>query len=168
MIPSKKELQKILTPQEIKEFSDIRRFESGATRSSSDGKIEQYGFRHPLVEHSFGKYMKVHQVQENGERRTSNNWWCGWSEDISIQSLVRHVEDLQAIQAGLYVYKVKGFDGENTVVSIHPIEELEETGARVSKDDCYNAARFNCTAGLLEHLKKESNDRQEKKYNKKK
>ncbi len=130
----------------------MRNFKSGATRSNNNGKISYMGFRHPLTEWSFGKYMLGHQVQEDGKLRTADNWWKGWDEEISIDSLVRHTEALQAIHAGLYVYQVKIDDKEITIMNNKQLKELEKF--RVKKEDCYNAIRFNATAGLLEYLKK--------------
>jgi len=137
----------------------MRLFKSGATRSSNEGKIEYFGFRHPLTELSFGKYMLKHQKQEDGNMRSSSNWWNGWDESISIQSLVRHVEDLQAIESGLFVYKVKTPQGEKTVYLIKPNKIFDRLKYRVSKEEAYNAARFNITAGLLEHLKNKQNEK---------
>lgn len=129
----------------------MRKFQGDAIRDTNEGKISYYGFRHPLVEHSFGKYMLKHQICADGSKREANNWWAGWSEDVSIDSLVRHVEDLQAIHSGMFVYKVRTKKGENTVVSHNPLKALEDF--IVSKEDCYNAIRFNCGSGLLEYLK---------------
>jgi len=131
----------------------MRKFKGDAIRDTNEGKISYYGFRHPLCEHSFGEYMERHQTCADGSKRKADNWWSGWSEDVSIDSLVRHAEDLQAIHAGLFVYKVRGFKGERTIVSTKMLKELEGFGARVSKEDAYNAIRFNSTAGLLEYLK---------------
>lgn len=131
----------------------MRKFQSGATRDSNDGKIAYYGFRHPLVEHSFGKYMLGHQIQADGKKREANNWWGTWDEKISIDSLVRHAEELQAIDAGYYVYRVRGFNGESSIIRETPDKNLEGFGARVSKEDVYNAIRFNAGAGLLKLLK---------------
>lgn len=137
-------------------ISEIRQFESGATRSSNNGKIEYYGFRHPLTELSYGEYMIKHQTQENGEKRESNNWWKGWNKKISLQSLIRHTEDLQAIHAGYNVWKVYLKEGEKTIY----LKEGEEVFldskvkyVRVSEEDCCNAIRFNAGAYLLEVLK---------------
>ncbi len=135
----------------------MRNFKTGATRDTNKGKISYYGFRHPLVEYSFGKYMLKHQKQADGNIRKPNNWWGGWSEDVSVDSLVRHAEDLQAIHAGLYVYKVRD-NGEETVVLHYPYEEvfkgkLPDNWELTTKEDCYNAIRFNCGSGILEHLK---------------
>lgn len=131
----------------------MRKFKGDAVRDTNEGKISYYGFRHPLVEHSFGKYMLGHQICADGSKRQANNWWSGWSEDVSIDSLIRHTEELQQIHAGLCVYHIRDFQGERTIVSIKPLKDLEKFGARVNKDDCYNAIRFNCGAGLLEYLK---------------
>ena len=136
----------------------MRKFNNGAIRSSADGKIDWLGVRHPLVEASFGEYMNKHRNTEDGGLREFNNWWGGWSESVSIQSLNRHVEDLNAIESGYYVYKAKDKNGERTVVSKKPIKLLDDTGLRVSKSDCYNAIKFNCNAGLLEYLKNNKNE----------
>jgi len=141
----------------------LRKFKGDAIRDTNEGKISYFGFRHPLVEHSFGKYMLKHQICSDGSKREANNWWDGWSEDISIDSLVRHVEDLQAIQAGYTVVKIR-HDGKETTELIKPVVKGDLTFSHIStpkgaivtevtKEDCYNAARFNCGAGLLEHLK---------------
>jgi len=131
----------------------MREFNNGAIRSSAEGKIDWLGVRHPKVEASFGNYMRKHTQTEDGSQRAYNNWWGGWDEEISIQSLNRHVEDLNAIQAGQYVYKIKDFGGEHTFIYDEPQIVLDKFGARVTKEDCYNAVRFNCGAGLLEYLK---------------
>jgi len=134
----------------------MRKFTSNAVRDTNQGKISYYGFRHPLVEHSFGKYMLHHQKCADGTMREADNWWGGWDEKVSIDSLVRHVEDLLAIQSGYAVIKVRNEDGENTIylrdgqtINVSDKEEI----INITKEDCYNAIRFNCGSGLLEHLK---------------
>jgi len=134
----------------------MREFKSGATRSNPDGKISYYGFRHPLVELSFGKYMLKHQVQEDGKIRESNNWWKGWDKKTSLDSLVRHVEDLQAIYSGFAV--VKEFIGNKEVTHYLQPNELplytKNKAVAVSEEECVNAVKFNCNSYLLEHLKR--------------
>ena len=134
----------------------MREFGNGAIRSSAQGKIDWLGVRHPKVEASFGNYMRKHTQTEDGKTRAYDNWWSGWDENVSIQSLIRHVEDLNAIQAGQYVYKIKDFHGEHTLIYDEQNKKLDDFGARITKEDCYNAIRFNCGAGLLEHLRKNS------------
>lgn len=134
----------------------MRKFETGATRSNADGKISYYGFRHPLLELSFGKYMLKHQVQEDGNIREANNWWKGWDKKISLDSMVRHVEDLQAIYSGLIVVKEK--IGKKEVTHYLQLNELPLISNNeceiISEEECVNAVKFNCNSYLLEHLKR--------------
>ena len=140
----------------------MRKTKTGATRSNAKYKIEYLGFRHPLLEHSYGNYMLRHQRQENGELRTADNWWKGLDPNDTIQSLVRHVEDLEALHAGLFVYKVKHIDNgeveEETVVLPYSYNEtfkraLPDNWHKVTKEEACNAGRFNLGSYLLEHLK---------------
>lgn len=137
----------------------MRRFTSGAIRSQASGKIEYYGFRHPIVELSFGKYMLKHQKCEDGSIRASNNWFGGWSTDISLQSMLRHVEDLTALHAGLNVYKIRTEKGEETIYLAENQNLKLPEGVTlknveiVTIEDCLNAIKFNSGAYLLEHLK---------------
>lgn len=126
----------------------MRKFSNNAIRDTDKGKINYHGFRHPLTEHSFGKYMLENRKMPDGSLRDPDNWWGTWDEKISIDSMVRHVTDLEAIQAGYYVVKYRDGDKETTeYLTFKPKE-----GKIVSKEDCYNAIRFNATAGLLKHL----------------
>ena len=126
-----------------------------ANRSDATGKFEFVGFRHPLVENSFGKYMNKHRIQEDGKLRKSNNWWGGWDKSVSIQSLVRHCEDLQAIYAGYDVCKIRDKNGEETrYTKMGTVFNLEEGQIceMVTEEDCLNAIKFNCNAYLLNIL----------------
>lgn len=131
----------------------VRKFDSGAVRSSNAGKNEYYGYRHPLVEKSFGDYMKKHQIQEDGKERKANNWWGGWDKEVSLQSMIRHMEDLTALHAGYNVYKIYTKEGEKTVYSKKEIFTFSKC-IKVTEEDCLNAIRFNSGAYLLEVLKK--------------
>jgi len=130
----------------------MRKFKSGAIRSSANHKISWLGVRHPLVEKSFGEYMKRHTITESGEVRQYNNWWAGWSEEVSIQSLLRHVQDLECLHVGLKVYKVKLSDGEDTVVLPEPPKVLPDNWSECDIESSLNAIRFNTGAYLLKHL----------------
>jgi len=130
----------------------MRKYKTGSTRSNADGKIDYLGFTNPLTEHSYGKYMLKHRVQEDGELRDADNWWKGIDQNATIQSLIRHTKDLEAIHAGYYVYKVRDKEEEKTVVSIKPLKAFKY--CEVTKEECLNAIRFNCGSYLLEELKK--------------
>lgn len=128
----------------------MRKFKNGAIRDTAEGKLEYYGFRHPLIEQSFAEYMDRHRNLPDGSKRSSNNWWSGWSTDISLQSMVRHLEDLQALHAGLYAYEIRDKKGVRRVYSFKKLKE----GTEITKEECLNAIRFNAGAYLLELLKK--------------
>jgi hypothetical protein len=131
----------------------LRKFNGGAVRSSANGKLEWLGLRHPLVEKSFGEYMKRHTRTEDGGTRAYNNWWSLWSEEVSIQSMLRHVQDLECLHVGLKVYKVKLDDGEDTVVLPYPPDKLEDNWTECSVEETLNAIRFNTGSYMLKHLK---------------
>ena len=142
----------------MKNKPEIRVFEGGGLRDSGDGKYDYYGFRHPKLEQLFASYMHEHRKMADGTLRDANNWWKGWSKDISLQSLVRHVEDLQAIHAGYVVIEIRGKDGVRKVYhdlsknEPYIIEEDEEAKV-IGVEECTGAIRFNAMAYLLEHIK---------------
>lgn len=136
----------------------IRKFESGATRDSAEGKLDYFGFRHPLIEQSFAKYMHGHRKLPDGSLRDANNWWKGWDSMISLQSMVRHLEDLQALHAGLVVLEIRSKQGVDKVYydlskNIPYKPKKDETVKIINKEECLNAIKFNCNAYLLDYLK---------------
>jgi hypothetical protein len=142
----------------MKNKPDIRKFESGAVRDTSSSKYDYYGFREPRTEQIFAWYMDKHRKLPDGSVRDANNWWKGWSKDISLQSLVRHVEDLQAIHAGYVVIEIRGKDGVRKVYhdlsNNEPyIIEEDEDAKVISIEECCSAIRFNSMAYLLKHIK---------------
>jgi hypothetical protein len=133
----------------------MRVFSTGGLRSPSKGKIDFFGYREPLLENSFGRYMLKHQVMEDGNIRSPDNWQKGWPCIVSLQSMIRHCEDLQALEAGYKVYKVRDEDGEKTVYS--KLTTVNK-GVKVDKEETVNAIRFNCASYLLQHLKEKYGD----------
>jgi hypothetical protein len=135
-----------------------RTFASGALRDVADNKLEYYGFRHPLLEQYFAEYMHKHRKMPDGTLRDSNNWWKGWDKIVSLQSLVRHVEDLQAIHTGFVVIEIRNKDGVRKVYhdlsknEPYIIEEDEDAHV-VTIEECCGAIRFNSMTYLLDHLK---------------
>lgn len=136
---------------DMKKTNKIRTFESGAIRDSGNEKYDYYGFRHPLLEQYFAKYMHQHRKMADGSYRKADNWWAGWDKEVSLQSLVRHVEDLTALHAGYNVYEVRDNEG---VRKIYTNDKMEGEGiTQINEVDCCCAIRFNSMAFLLEHLK---------------
>jgi len=134
----------------------IRQFKSGGLRDTDEGKLNYYGFRHPLLEQSYSKYMHEHRKMADGTLRDANNWWKGWDKEISLQSMVRHVEDLQAINAGYEVIEVRRNGIEKHYIRkelvsdfIHSIPE-DITVKIIDAEECANAIRFNAEAYKLQ------------------
>ena len=68
----------------------MRIFETGATRSSDEGKPEYAGYLHPEVIRAYGLYMLKHQTQEDGKRRDCRNHKKGMPTQAYMQSMFRH------------------------------------------------------------------------------
>ena len=142
----------------MKNKLEIRKFESGGLRDSCDGKLNYYGFREPRLEQSFAKYMHEHRKMADGTLRDANNWWKGWDKEISLQSLVRHIEDLQAIHAGYVVLEIRNEKGVHKVY--HDLSknepytvEVDDEVKIITAEECTNAIRFNAEAYKLQILK---------------
>jgi hypothetical protein len=69
----------------------MRIFETGATRSDDEEKVDFEGILSPLVLLRFGEYMLEHSIQEDGKRRASDNWQKGIPREEYLKSALRHV-----------------------------------------------------------------------------
>lgn len=65
-------------------------FKTGATRSTSEGKVDFEGHLNPEVLAIFGDYMNRHRIQRDGQTRKSDNWQQGIPVYRYVKSLVRH------------------------------------------------------------------------------
>ena len=72
----------------------IRKFKSGATRDTEEGKCDYEGFFSPIVLKRRAEYMNKHRFQADGVVRDSDNWQKGMSKDVYMKSLMRHIMDL--------------------------------------------------------------------------
>ena len=68
----------------------MRTFDSGATRDSSEEKLDYEGYFSPLVLEEFAKYMYINQKQADGKMRDSDNWQKGIPLKEYMKSLWRH------------------------------------------------------------------------------
>lgn len=71
----------------------MRTFETGATRSEMGKKLEYKGFLSPQVLKRYAKYMRSHQIQEDGVQREAANWKKGMSQESYADSAIRHMMD---------------------------------------------------------------------------
>jgi hypothetical protein len=149
----------------------IRTFRTGkdgetSIRDIANGKPEFFGIRHPMVEKSFADYMKDHTLLPDGTRRAYTNWWAGWDKKVSMQSMLRHMEDLTAIEAGYIIFEIREeVKGEEMISKVY-LRSIEEANDRVKEwkksksnfkwitgEECANAIKFNCNAYILDILK---------------
>jgi len=68
----------------------VRRFASGATRDTDEGKLDYEGFLSPTVLESYAKYMHKNRVQSDGSLRNSDNWQKGIPVEQYMKSKFRH------------------------------------------------------------------------------
>jgi hypothetical protein len=80
--------------------SDIRKFDTGATRDTDIGKNDYEGFLCPLVIEAYGNYMTKHRVQADGDIRDSDNWQKGIPKNEYVKSAWRHLLDLWKYHRG--------------------------------------------------------------------
>jgi len=71
----------------------IRKFKTGATRDTNEGKYDYEGFLSPLVIKRFAEYMNKHRKQSDGSLRDSDNWQKGIPKVAYIKSAWRHFHD---------------------------------------------------------------------------
>ena len=74
-------------------MGNIRKFDTGATRDTEEGKYDYEGFLSPLVIKRFGEYMNKHRKQSDGSLRDSDNWQKGISKGAYMKSGWRHFMD---------------------------------------------------------------------------
>ena len=81
----------------------VRKFDSGATRDTSEGKLEYARFMSPIVLKRFSEYMDLHRKQTDGNLREPDNWqklFGDKHEDVCMDSLYRHLMDVWLINKG--------------------------------------------------------------------
>lgn len=79
----------------------VRKFDTGATRDTDEGKLDYEGFLSPAVLVEFARYMNVHRHQSDGQLRDSDNWQKGIPMDAYMKSLWRHFMDVWQLHRGI-------------------------------------------------------------------
>lgn len=96
----------------------IRTFESGAVRSSAEGKPEYAGYFHPVVIQEFAEYMLKHQQLPDGSKRDCRNWQKGIDLESYMQSMWRHFHEVW------FNYEAHRLSGRERDVDVEIIESL--------------------------------------------
>jgi hypothetical protein len=81
----------------------VRKFETGATRDTDDGKLDYEGFLSPRVLLRFAQYMHKNRYQRDGSIRDSDNWQKGIPLPAYMKSLYRHFMELWLHHRGVIV-----------------------------------------------------------------
>ena len=68
----------------------MRKFPSGATRNTDQGKIDPEGFLSAPALGAFFQYMNKHRTQADGQLRASDNWQRGFPIEVYMKSAWRH------------------------------------------------------------------------------
>lgn len=110
-------IKRMTAKDEDEDDGTIRTFETGATRDTTEGKHEPWGFTSALVEQRFCEYMQGHRTQTDGQLRDSDNWKRGIPLDAYKHSLGRHVQDLRLILEG-YPEHARERDAEEVLCAI--------------------------------------------------
>ena len=71
-------------------MTEMRKFETGATRNVDDSKFDYEGFLSPIALRAFAEYMHKNRVQADGNLRASDNWQKGIPLDSYMKSMYRH------------------------------------------------------------------------------
>ncbi len=72
---------------------EMRQFETGATRDTSEGKPDYAGCLSPLALEIYAAYMLKHQRQPDGKLRSSSNWKKGIPREEYLKSAFRHLHE---------------------------------------------------------------------------
>lgn len=70
----------------------LRKFSTGASRDSEEGKLDFEGALSPIVLKRFAEYMLCH-TKQGKEIRSSDNWQKGMSKESYMKSGWRHFHD---------------------------------------------------------------------------
>ena len=68
----------------------MRKFDTGATRDTDEGKPDYEGFLSPLVLERYAQYMGKNRLQADGMLRASDNWQKGIPPIVYMKSAWRH------------------------------------------------------------------------------
>lgn len=88
-------------------MAEVRQFETGATRSSQEGKLEYRRFLSPTVLRRYAEFMHKNRIQPDGSVRDPDNWKKGIPLDSYIDSMGRHFMEVWLLHDGQEVQDEK-------------------------------------------------------------
>lgn len=129
-----------LTSAEKKETNPkdvIRKFDTGATRDTVEGKLSYVKALSPIVLQRYVQYLNVHRKQPDGSLRDFDNWKQGIPIDAYFDGLGRHFVAAWLLEQGF---------------------TAEDNHGPVMLEDTLCAIIFNASGWLHELLKEELED----------
>lgn len=126
------------TVHENVQESNVRVFETGATRDTDNGKYDYEAFLSPAVLERYAEFMHKNRFQSNGSLRDGDNWQKGIPTTAYMKSLWRHFFDTWKAHR-------RNLDG-------HLPSEAEDQVL----EEALTAIMFNAMGYLHEHLKRKS------------
>lgn len=87
----------------------MREFETGATRSDDEKRVDPEGAMSPLVVERFAEFMLEHRKTEDGGTREADNWQKGIPLYVYIKGLWRHFLHMWARHRGWPVNDPKAY-----------------------------------------------------------
>jgi hypothetical protein len=78
-------------------MTDMRKFETGATRNLDETKYDYEAFLSPYVVERYAEYMHGHRKQADGSLRAGDNWQKGIPLNSYVKSGWRHWMDIWAL-----------------------------------------------------------------------
>ena len=82
------------------QVSLLRKFETGATRDTDEGKPHFAAFTSAAVQLRFAQYMDKHRIQADGNLRDPDNWKKGIPIEAYFDSADRHFMDWKLHEEG--------------------------------------------------------------------
>lgn len=82
-------------------MTEMRQFNTGATRNVDTNKYDYEAFLSPLVLEAYAAYMHKNRFQADGKIRDGDNWQKGIPKDAYMKSAFRHFMDLWKEHRGI-------------------------------------------------------------------
>jgi len=90
------------------EKEPIRKFRTGATRDTTEGKLSYVKALSPIALRRYVQYLDQHRKQPDGSVRDFDNWKQGIPQDVYLESLDRHKRAVWLICHGYKAYDNHG------------------------------------------------------------
>ncbi len=78
----------------VEDDGTVRKFTTGATRDTAEGKLDFEAYLCPRVLKSYAEYMLGHQTASDGSHREGDNWQKGIPARVYRKSMWRHFFDV--------------------------------------------------------------------------